>query len=165
MNIVIFGCDNTGKTTLGESLASKLDYTYVHSLGPAVSQDDMCNFMESFTETGNVIFDRFPIIEEEVYGNLLRGKNRFGNIDTDKYCRKMLDKIDLFIYCYPGLFTTLNWGERDQMDGVKERSLDIISHYNKLAVKLKTLGYNVKEYNFKCDEVDTLVSDLKEVHE
>ena len=51
------------------------------------------------------------------------------------------------------------------MDGVKERSLDIISYYNKLAVKLKTLGYNVKEYNFKCDDVDTLVSDLKEVHE
>jgi len=73
--------------------------------------------------------------------------------------KDLLDKVDLFVYCYPGLFTILNWGDREQMDGVKERAFELIDAYNRLAVQLKSNGYNVKEYNFRCDDFRRLLDD------
>jgi len=165
MNIVIFGCDNTGKSTLASQLVNYLndgvDFTAesIHSLGPGKTVDEMLDFMDrNLAPKGSThtrIFDRFPIIEESIYGPLLRGENKFAGIIT----KKILDQVDLFVYCYPGLFTTLNWGDREQMDGVKDKALDIIAGYNRLAVKLKLAGYNVREYNFRCDDFRRLLDE------
>ena len=165
MNIVIFGCDNTGKSTLSQQLVDLLnediDYTaeMVHSLGPGKTYQEMVDFMKQNLipkgSTHTKVFDRFPVIEETVYGPILRGHDKFFDVDISEF----LDPVDLFIYCYPGLFTTLNWGEREQMDGVKGNVLEIINQYNKLAVWLKSQGYNVKEYNFKCDDYRRLLND------
>ena len=165
MNIVVFGCDNTGKSTLCSQLANLLnedsEYTAeaIHSLGPNKTLDEMLDFMNrNLAPRGSThtrIFDRFPIIEESIYGPLLRGENKFAGIIT----KEILDKVDLFVYCYPGLFTVLNWGDREQMDGVKDNALDIIAGYNRLAVKLRLAGYNVKEYNFKCDDFRRLLDE------
>ena len=163
MNIVVFGCDNSGKTTLCNQIVSQFnedaDFTAeaVHSLGPNKTLDEMIDFMDkNLTPKGSThtkVFDRFPIIEELVYGPLLRGENKFAPVQVHEW----LDKVDLFIYCYPGLFTILNWGEREQMEGVKDNVFEIINAYNKLAVLLKQSGYNVKEYNFRCDDYRKVV--------
>jgi len=165
MNIVIFGCDNTGKTTLASQLVDYLneDVDYVaeaiHSLGPNKTYDEMMTFMQEKLLPVNSkhtrIFDRFPFIEESIYGPLLRGENKFVGVNV----KDLLDKVDLFVYCYPGLFTILNWGDREQMDGVKERAFELIDAYNRLAVQLKSNGYNVKEYNFRCDDFRRLLDD------
>ena len=165
MNIVVFGCDNSGKTTLCNQLVELcndgIDFTAetIHSLGPNKTLEEMIEFMDkNLAPEGSPhtrIFDRFPIIEEMVYGPLLRGEDKFAGINIFDW----LNQVDLFVYCYPGLFTILNWGEREQMGGVKENALMIISLYNRLAVMLKQKGFNVKEYNFKCDDYKELLND------
>ena len=164
MNIVVFGCDNSGKTTLCNDLSNYLnedvDFTAesIHSLGPNKSVDEMLLFINTNMapegSTHTRIFDRFPIIEESIYGPILRGENKFSGIIT----KDIFDQVDLFVYCYPGLFSIVNWGEREQMDGVKDNVLDIINAYNQFAVMLKLKGYNVKEYNYKCDNYKELLN-------
>lgn len=152
-NIVIFGMDNTGKTTLGKQLASTFNMDYIHSPG-LVDLEEKKKFMEENLAEGKKIFDRFPIIEEDIYGNILRNKNELSNED---YVNNILGKVDLFIYCNPGLFNTLKWGEREQMEGVKEYSLDLINAFNKKAVELKEKGYSVIEYNYNVPNIITAI--------
>ena len=164
-NIVVFGCDNSGKSTLCQQLSEMLnedaDFTsdFMHTPGP-VSLEEMKKYMEdNLVPKGSRhtrVFDRFPILEESIYGPLLRGESKFKD---QEYNKKLLDKVDLFIYCYPGLFTILNWGEREQYPGVKDNALEIINRYNKLAFGLRKAGYKVKEYNYKVDDYRRLLDD------
>lgn len=156
-NIVVFGFDNAGKSTLAAKLADELSGKAIHSLGP-VPIEKMKEFME--TELVNhsepKIFDRFPILEEYIYGKVLRGENRFND---EEYNKDILSKVDLFIYCNPGVFTMLNWGSREQMDGVKENAVELINAFNTLAIELKTKGYNVREYNYHCDNIEDILGE------
>lgn len=157
-NIVIFGCDNAGKTTLAEQIIDMLNQwgykaKYRHSPGKDAPIGVMFDFMESnLTEDCITIFDRFPVIEEEVCGRVLRGKNIFDGYvgETDA----MLSKVDLFVFCMPHIFDIINWGEREQMDGVKDSVLELIHGYEELAVKFKILGYNITQYSWR-DELGT----------
>lgn len=148
-NIVVFGCDNTGKTNLTRVLNDVLKEAGVNvkiigSIGKAkkeTQQDYITNMLDL---EGIKIFDRFTPIEEYVCGNVLRGKSNF-NLDELKV---FSNKVDLFVFCYPGLFNILNWGTREQMEGVKENALDLITNYNCMAVWLVENGFNVTEYNY-----------------
>lgn len=164
MNIVVLGCDNTGKSTLCNNLKNYLedgiDFTcdVVHSPGP-VSIDEMKEFMESKLISKDCkshirIFDRFSILEEFVYGNVLRGVNRFPD---EEYNDKLLSQVDLFIYCDPGLDNIIKWDGREQMDGVIENVNRIYGAYKVLVNKLKEKGYNIKTYNYMEDDYRRLV--------
>lgn len=168
-NIVILGCDNSGKTTLSNQLVEYLKLNnyrveYKHSLGPNVTIEQQKQFMEDNLSNSCVtIFDRFPFIEEGVCGTILRGFNAFDSGDEEedeKYEKELLSKVDLFILCYPGLFEVIDWGEREQMFGVKENIVNLIKGYNMVAVNLKNLGYNIKEYNYKCDDIKDLMEGI-----
>lgn len=151
INIVIFGCDNSGKTTLAKTLCSVIeDSRYVRSLGPNKTFNEQIRFMVDNLDVDRVnIFDRFPCIEENVCGNVLRGNDNFSGFDTST----ILDKVDLFIFCYPGLKSVLDWGDREQLNGVKENVVGLINGYNKYAYKLIQNGYRVEEYNYNTLEV------------
>lgn len=159
--IVIFGMDNTGKTTLGNNLKEYLNTVgnavYVHSLGN-VPLDDQIKFMDrELKDKPSIdfkIFDRFPIIEESIYGTLLRGKNRYEGMED--YCDGVLYNIDLFIYCNPGLDTILNWQNREQMDGVIDHSKELYEAYNELCENISR-RYTVKTYNFNTDDYHDLL--------
>ena len=161
-NIVIFGCDNAGKTTLAyelQDMISNFGYIveYHHSLGKDATLDEMHNFMrENLIKDCVTIFDRFPVIEERVCGKVLRGKDAFQSyyLSYRDEFDSMCSKVDLFIFCMPHLFDVLNWGEREQMDGVKDYALDLISGYQKMAVELKQKGFNVIQYSWR-DEIGT----------
>ncbi len=167
-NIVIFGCDNSGKTTLSKSLKEALDIKlkglseveYKHSLGPKITLEQQKEFMEVNLDNDCItIFDRFPIIEEAVCGKVLRGVNIYntGNSEEDyDYLKSIFDKVDLFILCFPGLFQVVNWGEREQMEGVKENVMALIDGYFKIAITIKEMGYNVIEYNFDTNNSDII---------
>lgn len=157
-NIVIFGCDNSGKTTLATSLKFICDLKYgsdnvykVTSLGPKRTLTEQVNFMEkNLISEGVKIFDRFPLIEEYVCGPIFRNKNNFENYPASEG-EKLLRSVDLFIFCYPGLFSVIDWGAREQMDGVKENVIELINGYNKIAFDLKKSGFNIVEYNYTTD--------------
>ena len=158
--IVVFGCDNTGKTTLCNYIKDRFEKTHnvkkehsdkiyiAKSIGPNKTVDEYIDFMkDELLNENNVIFDRFPVIEEYTCGNVLRHKNIF----EGELVVPFFKMVNVFVFCYPGLFNTLNWGEREQMDGVKENAVDLINSYNLMAYTLKSFGYNVIEYNYKVD--------------
>ena len=167
-NIVVFGCDNTGKTTLAKYLVEKINKEnpdalaiYKKSLGPNKTKNEQINFMGSVTSFKNlVVFDRYPIVEEMTSGIVLRGKNNFKN-SSKELMAYYLKKIDCYIFCYPGLFEIVNWEDREQLDGVKENVLDLINQYNRFAFALKECGFNVIEYNYKTDTLDSFYIKLK----
>ena len=142
--IIIYGCDNSGKTTLAETLSKELGYKYLHSPGN-VSVEEMEAYINNFNNsTESLISDRFPLIEEYVYGYILRGEDRLS------YKNWMSDLVnaDLLVYCNPGKDVIKNWGDREQMDGVKDEADLIIDRYEFVTYQLKKLGLNVKEYDY-----------------
>ena len=146
MNIVVFGCDNSGKTILSKTIDSFIG-GYVHSPGPLYDVDSQKKFIDDNIDKSVVnIFDRFPIIEETVCGTVLRNHNNFKH--EDEYISKTLKKIDLFIYCFPGIDSVVNWGEREQMDGIKENILKLIDGYSSFYEFLKNNGYPVVLYDY-----------------
>lgn len=168
-NIAVFGCDNTGKTTLAKYLVEKISREnnidelpiYQKSLGPNKTKNQQEEFMNLKTSgKGIVIFDRFPIIEEMTSGVVLRKKNNFQDSSKESI-EYFLRLIDCYIFCYPGLFEVIDWKNREQLDGVKENVLDLINEYNKFAFTLKEYGFNVIEYNYKADTLDSFYVKLK----
>lgn len=143
--IVLFGTDNSGKTTLGNKLADSIMADYLPPLGPAEMEKQLEFMNKHLCSTGSTIFDRFPIIEENVCGNIFRGKSNFDKFPSASY----LKKVDVFIFCNPGLEAILDWGEREQMKGVKENIIRMYAAYSGWFKILKDKGYTVVEYNWK----------------
>lgn len=152
-NIVIFGCDNTGKTNLSRVLkdefaAEGVEANIVTSIGKASKEEQVKFINDKLNSVGIKIFDRFSPIEEFVCGYVLRGKSNFTLSELNSF----IDRVDLFIFCYPGLFSVLNWGEREQMEGVKQNVLRLINRYNDVAMYLKDEKKYIVEYNYNSIE-------------
>ena len=126
MNIVVYGCDNSGKTSLANHIADKFKFEYVRSKGgPKMDLIEVLKYIHKNLYEGyiNKVFDRFTPIEEFANGIALRNENRIATsfIDTTDF----LNGVGLFIYARPDMETVKNFGEREQMDG-------IISHIDQL---------------------------------
>lgn len=92
------------------------------------------------------IFDRFPIIEEYCCGNVLRNKNLFEG--EYSYTFDVFSRIDLFIYCCPPIDNVTNWGDRDQMSGIKENIESLRVKYDEVYKYLLEKGYRVIKYDY-----------------
>lgn len=160
--IVVFGCDNAGKTTLCEELKhcfrnDKYKVEVVKSIGANKSVEQYMAFMKDNLERKQVIiFDRFPIIEEATCGKVLRENDLFFQKWMNNEVIDILKKVDVFVFCYPGLMNVLNWGSREQMDGVKDNILQLINAYNEMTVTLLKLGMKVVEYNYSVDKTSDI---------
>ena len=157
MNIVIFGADNSGKTTLAKQIAEQYNLEYVRSIGPNKTAIEYGDFLfQKLNEEGDHVFDRFSIIEEDVNGKVLRNVS---NIDKNYIDRSLFfDKVDLFIYANPSIKDITNWGDREQMEGIKSHITDLIRSYSKYYRKLKTSGYNVVTYDWRSEEDIILIT-------
>lgn len=119
MNVVVYGCDNSGKTSLTKHIAEKFNLEYVRSKGgPSMSTQEVLQYLDKNLNEGDKVFDRFSIIEEYTNGLVLRGKDRFQDEFVDK--ESFLNRIDLFIYACPSMEAVKNFGDREQMDGIIE---------------------------------------------
>lgn len=166
LNIVVYGFDNSGKTTLCNTLADAIQNqlrdvrTHVlHSPGPLplldqatwiknnlipINPDDAEEGLNTVT-----IFDRLPIIEEYVYGNVLRNGSNFENFPA--FCEDMLDRVFLFIYCRPSTYTILKWGSREQYKGVKENAQSCLWYYDRVKGKYPSTAIKTLAYDFEHD--------------
>lgn len=146
--IVVFGTDNSGKTTLVSNICDTLiSFTKSHSLGP-VSVEEMLKYtLDNLNSDTNFVFDRFPMIEEMTCGYVLRGYNKFGGMT--KTVVDCFNKVSLFIYCDPGIDEITNWGDRDQMDGVKDNIFQLKAAYDRVWTYINDLGYPCIKYNWK----------------
>lgn len=158
-NVILFGCDNSGKTTLATQLQTLflnrgINSYITKSLGP-VSAVEQVAFMaiKLFPPEEGVevqIFDRFPLIEERVCGTVLRNENKLKKYEEfGRYC---LSQVDFLVFCDPGIDSILKWGDREQMPGVKENAIKLWEKYKKipseLGVNNKTLYYNYNTMEF-----------------
>ena len=161
--IIVAGFDNTGKTSLTKRLSDTLETPVINSLGPNVSRQDQLIFM---TESPFVpqdreisLHERYPILEELVYGPPLRGHSNFTEADLSTLMEVV---YPLIIYTRPPESHIFNWGDREQMPGVKEQAENLLTRWDRLMASLVEEGYNVFIYDY-TNEPDEWVSLMKEV--
>lgn len=153
MNIVIIGGDNSGKTTLANNLHKRFENSRViHSPGKDLTAEEMVTFMLENTEVEGInIFDRFPLIEEDVNGPVLRGVSKLDSI-SNMIKERIMDCIDVWILCFPGFNCILNWGDREQMEGIKENCVELYSRYILIGGNLaKRFPDKYLDYNYNSD--------------
>lgn len=175
-NIVIYGCDNTGKTTLAKALEKEFQETadkvlsvvYTKSLGPATFSEQVDFITEHCTnkktkecdKTYQVeIFDRFPIIEEYVCGNILRGEDNFEKADTS-YVSKRIGTINMFIHCNPPFEKVIEWGDREQMEGVKEQAMGLCCMYSTVGFHFNNIKSRIFLFDYTKQEVSKFAKDV-----
>lgn len=158
--IVVEGMDNTGKTTLVNKLAEEFDLKVVKSPGP-VDQglENSLKWMQETLENKDlqVIYDRYPLISERIYGPIIRKKDILAPY-WDKLVRKFLLREPLLIYCRPPIKDILNFGEREQMEGVIERAEELAELYDEYMKWFsKKMGTRFVVYNYRDSDSYTNV--------
>jgi len=153
MKIIVCGMDNTGKTTLCNSLEAKTGFKVVPPMGPGFSKEIMMdNILLYMNKWESVIFERFSIFEEMIYGKVLRGKSKFDYSDiisVQKY-------NPVIVYCRPPKDVIFNFGDRSQMDGVIEQKEKLLKEWDNLIYN--TLEkFKIIEYDWTKDKLGNLL--------
>lgn len=154
-NIVIYGCDNSGKTTAANEvkeilIKNRISCDVIHSCGPLSTQEQLQFMIDNLNphklDSMVKVFDRFPAIEETIYGPIVRGNNKLKHYKLT--CTELLKKVDLFIYCNPPTETIKKWGRRAQMVGVKENVEHIIFGYECITQHFPVIAEKLEEYDW-----------------
>ena len=136
--IIVVGMDNTGKTTLVNQLKEFYKCESIKSPGPNYTRQEMIDEIKKDLDLPNkVILERFSILEELVYGNVLRNHSKFRLDDMDW----VRDYDFIIVYCRPEDEVIYNFGDREQMDGVIKEKIEGNSAYQNLKMVLDELGY------------------------
>lgn len=146
--IIVEGMDNTGKSTLVRSLVADFHLEVRKTPGDVIGVPTrLVQWVEHELDQRPerpVIYDRFPLVSERVYGILLRGRCC---IDT-RFDNWIKWRHPLIIYCKPPIEMILNFGDRPQMDGVKEHAKLLLERYEGLMKHLSESGANLVKYDY-----------------
>lgn len=153
--IVIIGMDNTGKTTLVNDMKNLLNVEGIKSPGPDFTKEEMYNeVITNLSREELVILERFAIIEEIIYGEILRNAPKFNFEDLMQIEEKY---HPIFIYCRPKKKDVFNFGERDQMEGVIERSEKLLEGFDNLYNKMIQKDFDIFRYDFNVSTPEEMV--------
>lgn len=153
--IVIIGMDNTGKTTLVNDMKNLLNVEGIKSPGPNFTKEEMYNeVITNLSREELVILERFAIIEEIIYGEILRNAPKFNFEDLIQIEEKY---HPIFIYCRPKKKDVFNFGERDQMEGVIERSEKLLEGFDNLYNKMIQRDFDIFRYDFNVSTPEEMV--------
>lgn len=165
MILIITGMDNTGKTTLAEKISQELGYPLTKSLGGQASDPEKIHWTLNALagEESLQIFDRFAPLEENVYGVVLRNRNRRDPIfGLDSSLMKLLKKVPhLIIYTRTSRDNIMDFGTRLQMSGVKENFTSLLEAWDDLYFKLLARGYKVISYDYEEVDINSFIEGLK----
>lgn len=154
--IIIIGMDNTGKTTLAENLSKELNFKLIKSTGPKVTKNSMIlNMLKNLKSSEDLIFERYNLFEEIIYGNILRGESKF-SFEDYIYEQTLLYK-PLIIYCRPSKEKIFNFGSRKQMKGVIEEKEKLLKAWDDLYLKLQKNTF-VYRYDFDIQNLKFMVN-------
>lgn len=182
--IIIEGMDGSGKTTLAQQLSFRLGNVpikrFVTSGGPTNydlvverTKATLTELHDQVTQNQRpvVIYDRFPLISEAVYGPILRGRNHFGD-EWDSLIESLLALDPIVIYCRPGIkYIMQNIRETadNQMEGVVSMARELIDAYDELMswlqVKVHWLGYgHILVYGYDTDGVRDIETWIRRIY-
>lgn len=166
--------DNSGKSTLVANLRSYINgderlYGYNIPSGGIMSIEDQSNWIKDNILYGIMdmkspsvrIHDRFTLIEENVYGPVLRNTTHFSLNNTLWEAFKIWDP--LIIYCRPSTKRIQDFGDREQMDGVIEKSNALIKAYDELIFRLmgnSELDIVVYDWTYYKNEITTTFTEF-----
>lgn len=143
--IIVVGMDNTGKTTLVNQLKEFYKCESIKSPGPNYTRQEMIDEIKKDLDLPNkVILERFSILEELVYGNVLRNHSKF-TIDDMDWVR---DYDFIIVYCRPGDEVIYNFGDREQMAGVIEEKEKLVEAWDNLIIDLARIGFVIIPYDW-----------------
>mgnify|MGYP001305073325 CR=1 FL=1 len=183
--IIIEGMDGSGKTSLAQKLSFRLGDVPIKRLvtsgGPTYYDLLVERTRATLTELRNqvtrnqrpvVIYDRFPLISEAVYGTILRGRNSFGD-EWTTLIDLLLALDPVVIYCRPRIDLILqNIRETadDQMDGVVSKALELITAYDELISWLQVKANRLRSgrilvYDYDLDEVKDVEAEIRRIYQ
>jgi hypothetical protein len=177
MLVIIEGMDGTGKTTLVQQLAHRLEVKprkFVGSLGPSddyrvvlvnltISEITELEIASAEGRSIKRLHDRFPLISEAVYGPILRGHNCFGG-PYYPLRRRLLALKTVIIYCRPDRdVIQANVQQAPQMSGVLGHFGELLDAYDKLFVELTESPVNsyITVFDYTRDEVRELIHKIR----
>lgn len=151
--IIVVGMDNTGKTTLVNQLKEFYKCESIKSPGPNYTRQEMIDEIKKDLDLPNkVILERFSILEELVYGNVLRNHSKF-TIDDMDWVR---DYDFIIVYCRPGDEVIYNFGDREQMAGVIEEKEKLVEAWDNLMIDLARIGFVIIPYDWTKMNLDSI---------
>ena len=161
--IIIEGPDNSGKSTLIDSLVKDFNLLIADKPhGPPKNIADLVNRTSKLLlrqDSARYILDRHPLFSEAIYGPILRNKNLW---DENKTMRdallNILDNANsegtvFIIYCRPPDEVVLNFDTHlvksydttEHLEGLKNKGHEIIKAYDNLMSSWADFKYNYKE--------------------
>ena len=182
--IIIEGMDGSGKTTLAQQLSFRLGKApikrFVTSGGPTdfdslveQTKATLLDLYDQVTQNQRpvVIYDRFPLISEAIYGSILRGRNHFGD-EWTALITMFLTLDPIVVYCRPGIsYITKNIREtaNSQMEGVVSKALRLINAYDELMswlqVKAHQMGSgHILVYGYDTDGVRDVEAEIRRIY-
>lgn len=176
--VVIEGMDNSGKTTLAQNLLEHFQLPpecYIHSPGPD-NPFRMASRILEMTNCSNLplLWDRIHCISDQVYSEVLGRPNWFNGPTPElenpavigyyppevaerrkafTYCFEswihFLGIRPTVIYCRPPIEKILNFGDREQMSGVKDKAAILVLAYDSFMSKLRGIyDVNLVRYDW-----------------
>lgn len=142
MVIIVEGFDNSGKTSLVQKLQRYLpEHRTIHSPGPkgASLHFWVATQLREMAENPRVIYDRFPLISDMVFGPILRDEVVFSPEQWYGYWKELLKHDPFIVYTRPATnFIMDSLLQREQMDGVVRKAPALLEAYDNLFRDLPT---------------------------
>lgn len=147
MFVVIEGPDNSGKSTLAKYLADRIDFPLQHSGGPPKSDDEFAFRLDRLFRMDDVIFDRFPVISEAVYGPILSRESLI--TPTSKI--RFFARKPIIIYCRPPLNVLMRVVDGHEVKdhetaahvaAVKAHAMALIHRYDEVLYEYNPIYYD-----------------------
>jgi hypothetical protein len=153
MAIIIEGMDNSGKSTLGEAMASYFELIVQESEGPPLSEEEINDRVDRYETREGCLFVRHPVISNAIYGSVRPEGNPIS-----------LGRIALFyeanhtlIYCDAG---TRGLGAHvEKAHDTKQHLKDITNNYNKLLYLYRQWAAEYAHFVYRIgDDMDKFIS-------
>lgn len=144
MNICVEGPDNSGKSTLVESLAQIYERQVRHAGYTDNHDEDWIVFQDELADEGQLILDRSKAISGYIYDRVVR------KVASPFTYSDMLEvaQYTLLIICLPPKELVVEDNGRDQMKGVNENLSDLYLEYEELTRECEAYGNSVFVFDY-----------------
>ena len=182
--IIIEGMDGSGKTILAQQLSIRLGNVpikrFVTSEGPTNYDLLVEKVKTALAELHDqvmqnqrpvVIYDRFSLISEAVYGTILRGRNHFGD-EWLALIDLLLSLDPIVIYCRPSsefILQNIRETADNQMEGVVSKARELINAYDELMSWLQVKTHRMRSgrilvYGYDTDGVRDVEARIRRIY-